>query len=218
MRVTHICTVSELTPVDMGRVGVTAIDKRPVDGPISVGTYGLWGDVQADRANHGGIDKAVYAMSNAEMRWWEQQLGEELAPGVFGENLRVDGDVDDIIIGTRLRFGTALLEATGCRTPCRTFEWWRGEEGWIKRFIARGRPGTHFRVIEPGHAQAGDRLEVLTVPTHGVSAGRWFRERPAPAPALIDAHDRGEITLASYIIKHMPTELRDAMATDKQVL
>lgn len=218
MLVTHICTVSALTPVDIGRVGVTAIDKKPVEGPVRVGRLGLWGDVQADRANHGGADKAVYAMSNEEMAWWERELGEELAPGVFGENLRVDGRVDDLIIGSRIRFGTALLEVTGCRTPCRTFEWWRGEKGWMKRFIARGHSGTYFRVIDPGHARAGDRLEVLSTPTHAVSAGGWFRERPAPAQHLINSHNQGEFTLAPYVIKHMPSELREGiMPRDEQV-
>lgn len=209
MLVTHICTVHQLTPVDIGRVGVTAMDKRPVAGPVRIGRFGLWGDVQCDRLNHGGYDKAVYAMSNAEMTWWETELGEQLTPGIFGENLRVDGDVDDMIIGSRYRFGTALLEVTGCRTPCRTFEWWRDEAGWMKRFIARGHSGTYFRVIETGEAQAGDSLEEVSVPGHGVSTGQWFRDRPEPAQTLIDAHVRGEITLAPYFEKHLPKELRE---------
>lgn len=210
MLVTHICTASRLVPVDIGRVGVTGIDKRPVTGPVKIGRYGVWGDVQCDRANHGGLDKAVYAMSNAEMAWWAQS-GEDLKPGIFGENLRVDGDVDEIVIGSRYRFGSALLEATGCRTPCRTFAWWRGDEDWIVRFMARGRSGAYFRVIDPGVAQAGDILETLSVPSHGVTVGEWFRERPEPAPRLVAAHRSGDITLAPYLIKHMPRELRETL-------
>lgn len=208
MLVTHICTVHQLTAVDGGRVGVTAMDKRPVDGRLTIGKFGVWGDVQCDRLNHGGYDKAVYAMSNEEMTWWEHELGQTLTPGVFGENFRVDGDVDDLIIGARYRCGSALLEVTGCRTPCRTFEWWCKEAGWMKRFTARGRPGTYFRVIETGEAQAGDRLVEVSVPSHGVSAGQWFRQRPGPAQTLIDAHRRGDITLAGYFDKHLPEHLR----------
>lgn len=211
MRVTHICIVHRLTPVDVGHVGVTAIDKRPVEGPIAVGRLGLWGDVQCDRCHHGGADKAVYAMSNEEMAHWEQETGQPIAPGAFGENLRVDGDVDDLIIGSRHRFGTALLTVTGSRTPCRTFEWWRGEEDWMKRFSDRGRTGVYFRVTQSGEAQAGDRLHQLSTPTHGVSAAEWSRRRPSAAAALAASHRRGEIALAPYIIKHMPTELRSTL-------
>ena len=65
-RVTHVC-VTERLHKDPGRVGVTAIDKRAVDGPVHVRDLGLFGDVQADRANHGGRDKAVYLFSAADI-------------------------------------------------------------------------------------------------------------------------------------------------------
>ena len=42
------------------RVTRTAIDKRPVDGPVRVTTTGLVGDRVCDTAYHGGTFKAVY--------------------------------------------------------------------------------------------------------------------------------------------------------------
>ncbi len=54
------CVVSALRS-DPGAVGVTAIDKRAVDGVVKIGKYGLFADVQADRKHHGGLDQAVYS-------------------------------------------------------------------------------------------------------------------------------------------------------------
>ena len=211
MRVTHICVVSELTPVSIGRVGVTAIKKVPVDGQVKVTRLGMWGDVQADRANHGGAEKAVYAMSSSEMAWWENELGIELPPGTWGENLRVEANVDDFIIGSRYRFGTAILEVTGCRNPCRTFEYYRDDPGWIKRFLAHGKSGTYFRVKDPGEASAGDSLEDLFVPSHGVSVGAWFRNKTDYFETLGKSHRAGEIELASYLTKHFPNHLKETL-------
>ena len=47
----------------------------------------LSGDDQADRSVHGGDDKAVYAYAWEDTLWWQEQLGRELEPGNFGENL-----------------------------------------------------------------------------------------------------------------------------------
>ena len=112
--VSAVCVVSELRD-DAGKVGVTAIDKRPVDGPWKVGKYGLYRDVQTDRANHGGLDRAVYALSQAEVEAWQVILGRAVPRGSFGENLRVDGPLDDLEIGAVVRIGGVELEATGPR-------------------------------------------------------------------------------------------------------
>ena len=62
-----VCVVAELRP-DAGYFGVTAIDKRAVEGSVKVTTFGLRGDVQADRKHHGGLDKAIYSYSEADAR------------------------------------------------------------------------------------------------------------------------------------------------------
>ena len=51
----------------------------------------LDGDGQADLRVHGGPDKAVYAYAVEDYEWWADQLGRELEPGTFGENLTVRG-------------------------------------------------------------------------------------------------------------------------------
>ena len=65
-RLVAVCVVHQLRP-DAGN-GVTAIDKRPVDGRVRIGRYGVRADVQADRKHHGGLDKALYAYARRTRR------------------------------------------------------------------------------------------------------------------------------------------------------
>lgn len=69
----------------------TAIDKRPVAGRVDVGQLGLVGDQQCDERHHGGPDKAVYAYASEDAAWWAEELGREIPPGLFGENLTTVG-------------------------------------------------------------------------------------------------------------------------------
>lgn len=158
------CVVHALRP-DPGSIGVTAIDKRPVEGPVRVGRYGLRGDVQADRKDHGGETRAVYAYGEDDARWWARELGRDLPPGWFGENLRVAGlDPSAARVGERWRVGEhVVLEVTGPRVPCATFGRWVGgddERGWVRRFRDAGRVGAYLRVVARGTVGADDPVVV----------------------------------------------------------
>jgi len=183
---------------DPGNVGVTAIDKRPVEGPVKVHKLGLHGDVQADRANHGGEDQALYAYSQDDADYWSGELGRELAPGFFGENLRVTGtETTGAVIGERWRIGLDVeLEVTSPRVPCATFQRAIGEPQWVKRFTQAGRVGTYLRVIRAGTISAGDHIHRTFIPKHGVTVGQWFSEPTAElVQVLLDAEADGEIRL-----------------------
>ncbi|MBF4548887.1 MULTISPECIES: MOSC domain-containing protein [unclassified Pseudoclavibacter] len=179
-----VCAVAQLRR-DPGAVGVTAIDKRTLEGPVKVGRYGVYGDVQADRKHHGGLDQAVYAYSQVDADHWAEELGRQLPPGFFGENLRIDGlDVNDLHIGDTLRIGdlTAAgssrvveLVVTAPRVPCQTFARWVGgddERGWVKRFSAAARVGAYLRVAKNGKIAAGDTVEVLETADEGAPTVR----------------------------------------------
>ncbi|MDQ4501749.1 MOSC domain-containing protein [Sinomonas sp. ASV322] len=200
-RIVAVCRVQQLLP-DSGNVGVTAIDKRPVDGPVRVRRLGIHGDVQADRANHGGENKAVYAYSEDDAALWARELGREIPPGYFGENLRVDGiTASRAVIGERWRFaGGTLLEVTMPRVPCATFARRVGEDGWVKRFMASGLSGAYLRVITPGDIEAGEQFVVEHVPDHGVRVGKWLSDpTPEMAEALLDAESEGTLRIASEL-------------------
>ena len=169
-----VCVVEQLLAVP-GRVGVSAIDKRPVEGPVPVRRLGLHGDIQADREHHGGPWKAVYLLSDSDVEQWEPEFGGPIPIGFFGENLRVSGiDTSQLQIGTELQVGDGplRLEITTPRIPCQTFAHRVGKPKWVRRFSEGGRPGAYARVLAAGPVQAGDEVRVVTVPTHGVTIER----------------------------------------------
>ncbi|MBO0594230.1 MOSC domain-containing protein [Nesterenkonia sp. E16_7] len=180
-----VCVVHQLIEDAAGTVGVSGIDKRPVSGPVKVRTLGLHGDVQADRKHHGGTEKAVYAYAAEDAAWWATELGRDLPSGSFGENLRLSGiDLDGAHPGERWQIGDqVVLEATVPRIPCATFGRWLDQPGWVKRFIAAGRPGTYFKVITPGTVQAGDRAAVIAVAEAPGASIRETARREGPARA-----------------------------------
>ncbi|MGQ7296862.1 MOSC domain-containing protein [Quadrisphaera sp. KR29] len=200
-----VCRVHQLLPDD-GTVGVTAIDKRPVQGPVKVLALGAHGDVQADRYDHGGRDKALYAYAQEAADRWATELGREVPPGLFGENLRTAGvDVDGAEVGERWRIGSgeaALeVEVTMPRTPCATFARRMGEQRWVRRFARAGAPGAYLRVVRPGTVAAGDAVEVLSRPGHGVGVARWLVEAdPADARTLLACAADGELDLAPDLL------------------
>jgi MOSC domain-containing protein YiiM len=173
------CVVHALRP-DSGSNGVTAIDKRPLEGPVKVGRFGLRSDVQANRKHHGGLDQAVYAYSQADADFWAEQLDRPLPSGWFGENLRVDGlDPTAARVGERWRIGEkVVVEATSPRTPCMTFARWAdagSTSGWVRRFAAAGRLGAYFRVVHPGLIRAGDEITVTPAPRGAPTLLEVFR-------------------------------------------
>ncbi|MBA8815842.1 MOSC domain-containing protein YiiM [Microbacterium halimionae] len=174
-----VCRVFELTP-DSGTNGVTAIDKRPISGEIKIGPYGVYGDVQANRKHHGGLDKAVYAYSQDDADFWSAELDREIVPGLFGENLRIEGyDVNDARIGERWNIGERLvLEVTMPRQPCQTFARRMGgasARGWVKRFAAERRLGTYLKVVRSGAISVGDELDILPAPEGSPTVREIFR-------------------------------------------
>lgn len=140
----------------------TAIDKRPVEGPVRVGPEGLAGDVQVDRRFHGGVERAVYAYADVDADHWVAALSREVPPGLLGENLRIGGlDVSGAHVGERWRTSRGLvLEVSGPRMPCRTLQGFLDVPDIISRFNSAGRPGAYLRVIEQGEVAAGDRISI----------------------------------------------------------
>jgi MOSC domain-containing protein YiiM len=177
-----------------GRPRRTAIDKRPVEGPVRVLELGLEGDEIGDPRHHGGIHQAVYAFAGEDLAHWGGLLGRPLRHGLFGENLTTAGiDLNQAVLGERWRIGTALVSPVDVRTPCNTFRAWLAREGldaeaWVKRFAASGRPGAYLRVLEEGVVRAGDPIVVEHRPDHGVTVETMFAaviSDPSRIPELL---------------------------------
>ena len=191
--------VATVRPID-AKDGRTGIDKRPVDGPVDVAApevgSGVGGDTICDLANHGGPDQAVYAYAREDLDKWEAELGRELPGGVFGENLTTEGvDVNGAVIGERWRVGSAVLEVSCPRIPCRTFALWLEREKWQRTFTERAIPGAYLRVVTPGRVTAGDGVAIEHRPEHGLTIAEVFRAvtlEPELLPRLIDVAELPE--------------------------
>ncbi|HEY0719145.1 MAG TPA: MOSC domain-containing protein, partial [Streptosporangiaceae bacterium] len=181
-------------------LGATGIDKRPAGGPVAVtapgprgtGQVGLAGDRVYDVQHHGGTDQAVYAYAREDLDRWEAELGRALASGSFGENLTTSGlDVNGALIGELWRIGPdVVLEVSGPRIPCATFQGWLERDGWISRFTQAALPGAYLRVIQPGDVRAGDPVQIVQRPGHDVTVALTFRaltREPELLPRLLTA-------------------------------
>jgi MOSC domain-containing protein YiiM len=188
-----------------GRALMSSIGKAPVRGRVRVEGVNVAGDDQADRTVHGGPDKAVYAYASEDVAGWSEALGRELAPGAFGENLTTAGvDVTNAVIGERWRIGTVELEVAQPRLPCVKLGTRFGDLQMVKRFGEASRPGAYLRIVTEGELGAGDEIEVLSRPEHGITVAfvadailldESLRERAGSAPELAEM-------LAVHLRKH----------------
>jgi MOSC domain-containing protein YiiM len=158
--------------VRRGRPIMSAIGKAPVDGRVRVAGVNVDGDDQADRRVHGGPDKAVYAYAAEDTAWWSARLARELRPGVFGENLTLEGvDVTNAVIGERWRIGSVELEVCQPRQPCFKLGLRFGDPQMVKLFAHAGRPGAYLRILAEGELGTGDQVDIIHRPAHGVTIG-----------------------------------------------
>lgn len=189
-----------------GSVGSTGIDKRPLSGRVRLFNNTVAGDRILDTVHHGGYDAAVYAYAREDANWWEAELGITIANGRFGENLTTQGiDVTNAVIGERWRIGSALLEVSQPRIPCKVFAGFWDRPTLVKEFMAAGRPGSYLRIIEEGEIGAGDSVEILSRPSHGItihdlyaakSGERSRIEEIATVPQLSDSYRQWAVKIS----------------------
>ena len=153
-------------------------------------SLGLEGDDQFDKRHHGGVDQAVYVYATEEADRWSAELGYDVRPGQFGENLRTLGlAVTDAVVGERWQIGDEgvgpLLESRSPRVPCATFQAWLDEPHWVKRFTEQGDVGAYFRVLREGTVLAGDDVTVVHRPAHGVTIRAGLRGSPRRTSARL---------------------------------
>lgn len=184
----------KLISVNVGRarpiaVGVrrvsSAIAKQAVAGSVAVRQLGLDGDERADLGVHGGLAKALYAYPGEHYPFWRTvraQAGvsswdEALAPGSLGENLTLEGLLEDRAwIGDVLQFPDCELAVSAPRLPCFKFNAamgfaqagaLMGQSGWCGYYLA---------VREGGTIVAGQAFTVVPGPRE-VRIDELFRAR-----------------------------------------
>jgi ferredoxin-NADP reductase/MOSC domain-containing protein YiiM len=147
-----------------GRTVRTAIWKTPVQRRIFAGRLNLAGDRQGDLGGHGGEQRAIMVYQLESYRYWSNYLERsDLVPGIFGENLTVEGLADvEVCIGDRFRIGTVIVEVSQPRDTCYRVGIRLERPEMPALLVAHRRPGIYFRVIQEGELGAGDRIEKLS--------------------------------------------------------
>ena len=154
-----------------GHPVISGIVKRPVTATtLWLDGLNLEGDGQADLEVHGGVDKAVYAYPSEHFPAWSTELGQDLGPAAFGENLTVSGWLEeDVRVGDLWAWGDALLEVCQPRWPCYKLALHRRSGRVGPRMRETGRTGWYLRVLRTGRVPVAGPIEVVERHPAGVS-------------------------------------------------
>ncbi|HLO94435.1 MAG TPA: MOSC domain-containing protein [Burkholderiaceae bacterium] len=168
-----------------GRTHASGIRKTSREGRVAVVPLGLEGDEQADLSVHGGLSKAVYAYPQEHYAFWQTVRAqakvagwsEALAPGALGENLTLQGLLEqDAWVGDVLRFADCELAVSEPRQPCFKFNAVMGFNQAAKLMSQSGWCGFYLAVLKPGSLQAGEAFELVPGPRE-VNIAELFRAR-----------------------------------------
>jgi MOSC domain-containing protein YiiM len=153
-----------------GKTIHTGIGKKPVSGSLRLKKLGFTGDGVADLKNHGGQDKAVCVYSLDHYPYWEDLLGIKLNPPAFGENLSISHlKEDDVCLGDTFQLGTAVVQISQPRQPCKTLAVLYGRNDLVKLVINSGYTGFYLRVLKEGMVEAGTTLGIVKKEYHQIS-------------------------------------------------
>lgn len=143
----------------------SGINKQPVKGPVRLTFEGLECDAQGDRRVHGGPEKAIHHYPHDHYAVWRAEIGNNPCldqPSAFGENISTTGlNETNVAVGDRFRFGTALLEVSQGRQPCWKLNARFDVPDMAVRVQKTGRTGWYYRVLEEGHAAAGQSMVLV---------------------------------------------------------
>ena len=180
-------------------VETTGIYKLPVNKPVEIKSFGIEGDAICDKKNHGGPDQAIYVYGEVDYAWWSEELGREIAPGTFGDNLTISGlQSARFNVGDYLHIGDVTLQVTSPRIPCGTFAARMEDALWVKKFRQAERPGLYCRVINEGIVKAGDSVSIEKYTGETISILQMYRE--------FYNKDKSEETLRRHL--HAPIDIR----------
>lgn len=193
-----------------GRPAKSAIWKSPATGRIAARGVNLDGDDQADRRAHGGSDKAIYAYAVEDARWWEQEKGRSFAYGEFGENLTTEGiDVNHALVGERWEIGTTVVEVSEPRIPCWRLGARMNDPIFPRRFAEAIRPGAYLRIVVEGSVGAGDKIQVIERPGHGLTI------RDVSRIYTRDRHEAGRLLAVPQLSESWRRWANDLVQTTK---
>lgn len=161
-------------------VTLNTADRRLTEAPVTVDLRGLDGHPAG-----AGLGRAIYAYPQEHYAFWRTVRaqarvagwGDGLAPGAMGEQLTLDGLLEERLwVGDRLRLPGCVLAVSEPRLPGAEFDTAMGFGQAAKLMLQSGYCGSYLGVIEPGRLQAGDPIELIPGPRQ-VNLRDLFRSR-----------------------------------------
>ncbi|MBE2247278.1 MAG: MOSC domain-containing protein [Candidatus Competibacteraceae bacterium] len=159
-----------------GKEETTGYYKEPQADGIWLSADGVIGDTVYDKVHHGGENKSCYLYGTENYAYWESRFPAlKFEPGMFGENLTVDGlKESEIWIGDIYRIGDAKVQVTQPRQPCYKMGIRFNDDGMPDQFRRSRYPGIYVKVLEAGHVKPGDKMQMLEQGASGLSVAAIF--------------------------------------------
>ncbi|MGP1450090.1 MAG: MOSC domain-containing protein [Wolinella sp.] len=145
----------------------SAIRKKSV-GRAMLGELGFLGDEVAERAFHGGLNKAILLFSLDSYREISEQCHvdfEKIKSAGFGENLLISGRGErDICVGDVLECESVMIEISQPRQPCWKLSLNHDTHDLALRLYELGLTGFYARVLHGGEVSAGSSFRLVKRP------------------------------------------------------
>lgn len=158
--------VQQLTFAD-GSIYESAIRKQPVD-TVNIHALGAEGNDVGLKAHHGGVDKALFFMSEDSFPALNALLDENFSyqgTAVYGENFVVSElNEDSVCVGDRFQIGTGVVEVSQPRKPCERLSKNTKNQNTQQTVYRSGWSGWYVRVVQAGVIHKGDQLVLLSRP------------------------------------------------------
>jgi len=209
MKLANINIGQERTQQNGNKLETTGIYKLPTPEPVHISSLGIKEDFIASKKHHGGPDQAMYVYGTRDYDWWSTELGRDLYPGTFGENLDItELESSQFNIGDRLLIGSVILEITAPRIPCGTLAARMEDPQFVKRFRHAERPGFYCRVLQEGTVEMGNDVKIERYEKETVSVIQIFRD-------YYDK-DKSEETIRKQLNAPIAIRLRTALEEELQ--
>jgi MOSC domain-containing protein YiiM len=190
------------------RLETTGIYKLPTRESVQITSLGIKEDFIASKRHHGGPDQAVYVYGGGDYAWWSKELGREIEPGTFGDNLTISElESAQFNIGDYLHIGGVTLQVTAPRIPCATFAARMEDPLWVKKFRRAERPGLYCRVTREGLVSAGDSVSIENYSGETLSILQMYRD--------YYERDKSEETLRLHL--NAPIAIRARVDLEKEL-
>lgn len=209
MKLANVNIGQERTQQNGNKLETTGIYKLPTPEPVHISSLGIKEDFIASKKHHGGPDQAIYVYGTTDYDWWSTELGRDLYPGTFGENLDItELESSQFNIGDRLLIGSVILEVSAPRIPCGTLAARMEDPQFVKRFRHAERPGFYCRVLQEGTVEMGNDVQFERYEKETVSVIQIFRD-------YYDK-DKSEETIRKQLNAPIAIRLRTALEEELQ--